>query len=323
MKDMNIKTQYQTQNKRRKFQLCEHPWFSLITIILISIAVIYISGTLIFGLLDLPEENPSVQFAHGMIYHFLTLFIIAPFLLRLPKGKRTFNQYLEDIGLSRVKPMGKLVLLAVSCYLILAISQAAASIVYRLFESWPINWRFIRQVFDLSSDLPPKSGSMLVAIPSSLEEVAFRGIVLTVFLNKYRERESIIFSSVGFGMIHLLNLASGRELVWVLGQVVWAFTIGLFYGYVFLRTKSLLPSMVVHYLGNVFIGSLTGYLQSRASIEIQALYGVVFSFGVIPTTLMIFWTRFFASKWFSDMDIERVWMTGSEIIKACDDNELS
>ena len=126
-----------------------------------------------------------------------------------------------------------------------------------------------------------------------------------------------------FGMIHLLNLASGRELVWVLGQVVWAFTIGLFYGYVFLRTKSLLPSMVVHYLGNVFIGSLTGYLQSRASIEIQALYGVVFSFGVIPTTLMIFWTRFFTSKWFSDMDIERVWMTRSEIIKACDDNELS
>jgi membrane protease YdiL (CAAX protease family) len=120
---------------------------------------------------------------------------------------------------------------------------------------------------------------------------------MTVFMSKYSERKSIVFSSLGFGLMHLLNLAVGRELVWVLGQVVWAFTIGLFYGYVFIRTRSLLPSMIVHYLGNVFIGSLTGYLQARASIEIQVLYGVIFSLGVVPTTLMILWTHFFTSKW--------------------------
>ena len=34
--------------------------------------------------------------------------------------------------------------------------------------------------------------------------------------------------------------------------------------------------MIFHYLGNVFIGSLTGYMQSRASMEMQALYGVNF-----------------------------------------------
>ena len=97
--------------------------------------------------------------------------------------------------------------------------------------------------------------------------------------------------------MHLLNLAMGRDLVWVIGQVIWAFTIGLFYGYVFVKTRSLLPSMIVHYLGNVFISSLAGYIQSRASIEIQALYGVVFSFGVVPVTLMILWARFFISRW--------------------------
>jgi membrane protease YdiL (CAAX protease family) len=97
--------------------------------------------------------------------------------------------------------------------------------------------------------------------------------------------------------MHVLNLTMGRELVWVVGQVVWAFAIGLFYGHVFVRTHSLLPSMIVHYLSNVFIGSLTGYMQSRASIEIQVLYGVVFSLGVVPTALMILWTRFFSSRW--------------------------
>jgi membrane protease YdiL (CAAX protease family) len=99
----------------------------------------------------------------------------------------------------------------------------------------------------------------------------------------------------------------GREVVWVLGQVVWAFFIGLFYGYVFVRTQSLLPSMIVHYLGNVFIGSLTGYLQSRASIEMQALYGVLFSLGLVPTVLMILWTKFYSSKWLpggNDLDCD-------------------
>jgi hypothetical protein len=55
--------------------------------------------------------------------------------------------------------------------------------------------------------------------------------------------------------------------------------------------------MIVHYLGNVFISSLTGYMQARASIEIQTLYGVIFSLGVVPTILMILWTRFFTSRW--------------------------
>ncbi len=55
--------------------------------------------------------------------------------------------------------------------------------------------------------------------------------------------------------------------------------------------------MIVHYLGNVFIGSLTGYMQSRASIEVQALFCIIFSLGIVPTTLMILWTRFFLSRW--------------------------
>ena len=88
-----------------------------------------------------------------------------------------------------------------------------------------------------------------------------------------------------------------------LGQGVWAFIIGLFYGYIFVKTRSLLPPMIVHYLGNVFIGSLTSYVQIRASIEMQALYGVIFSLGIVPTALMILWTRFFTSRWLRDKEI--------------------
>ncbi len=286
-----------TQGGKRRFRLCEHPWLSLLAVMVTLVLSAGLSGTVIFGLLKLPGDSPTAQFAQGMSPFILMAFLIAPFVLRLPKGKRTFGQYLGDIGLSRMQPFIRLVLLALSCYVILALSQVGASFVYRIFEGQPINWSFVRKVFDLSRDLPPGSPSLFLSIPSIFEEVAFRGIAVTVFLSRYSERKSIIFSSLGFGLLHLVNVLSGRELVWVMGQAVWASTIGLFYGYVFVRTRSLLPSMIVHYLGNFLISSLTGYIQTRASIEIQVLYGVIFSLGVVPTALMILWIRFFSTRW--------------------------
>ncbi len=290
------------QTEKRKFRLHEHPWMSLLVFIITTVFSIALSGTVIFGLMKLPEDSPTVQFTQGMSYHILTIFIFVPLVLHLPKGKRTYRQYLDDIGLTRMQPFSKLVLLALSCYVILALSQVAASLVYRLSEGLPITWDFVRRVTSLSGDLPPNSSSLLISIPSAFEEAAFRGIVLTVFLNKYSEHKSIVFSSLGFGFTHVLNLLNGADLVWVMGQVVWAFTIGLFYGYVFVRTRSLLPPMIVHYLGNVFISSLVGYIQTRASIEVQVLYGVILSLGVVPTTLMTLWTKFFNSKWLPNVD---------------------
>jgi membrane protease YdiL (CAAX protease family) len=164
--------------------------------VVISVFSIVLSGTVIYGLIGLPDESPTVQFAQGMSYHILTVFILVPFVLRLPKGKRTFGLYLDDIGLSRIQPFFRLVLLGISCYIILVLSQVAASFVHRLFEELPINGSFVSQVFDLSRDLPPNSPSLLISIPSVFEEVSFRGIVLIVILSKYSERKSIIFSSI-------------------------------------------------------------------------------------------------------------------------------
>jgi membrane protease YdiL (CAAX protease family) len=285
------------QTIEKKTGLFERPWLALLVVIAAIILATFVSILLIFVLAGLSSESTIGQFTMNITSQILMVFIIAPFILRLPKGKRTFRQYLDDIGLSRVQPFGRLVFLGLSCYILLALSQAAGSFVQRLIEGQSINWVFTREVFNLSKDLPPNSLSLLVSFPSIFEEAVFRGIVLTVFLNKYSELKAIIFSSIGFGLVHLFNLVNGIELVWVLGQVVWAFILGLFYGYVFVRTRSLLPIMIVHYLGNVFIGTLSGYVQARTSIDIQAVYGLIFSFGLVPTTLMILWARFFSSRW--------------------------
>ena len=285
------------QTEKRNFRLCEHPWLSLLAIIITTVVLTIPSGIVVLVLTGLPLDSPTVQIATALLYSILTVFLFAPFILHLPKGKTKFRQYLDDIGLTRIQPIFRLVLLALSCYVILALSQIAASFMFRLSEGQPIDWSFIQQVFDPTIDLPPASLSLLFSIPSIFEEMAFRGIALTAFLSKYSERESIIFSSVGFGLMHLSAILFGSDPVWTMGMAVWAFIIGLFYGYVFVRTRSLLPPMMVHYLGNAFISTLVGYIQTNASIQVQFLYGITFSLGIIPTVLMILWTRFFTSRW--------------------------
>ena len=284
------------QTEKRRFQLNEHPWLSLLAVLVTYLVSIILAGNVIFGVIGLPGDSPVVALALLTSYHVMTVLVVVPFVLRLPKGRRTFRQYLDDIGLTRVQPFFRLVLLTLSCYLILALSQVAASFVYRLFEGLPVNWSFVQQAFDLSSVLPSSSPSLYISLPSIFEEMAFRGVVLTGFLSRYPERKSIIFSALGFGLWHLPFIVN-QDPVWTLCQVVWAFIIGLFYGYVAVKTRSLLPSMIIHYLSNVFISFLSGYMQARASIEIQALYGVILSIGVVPTTLMILWARFFTSRW--------------------------
>jgi len=229
--------------------------------------------------------------------HIAVLFVLVPFVLRLPGGTRSFSTYLDAIRLSKVQPFLQLLLLGLSCYLILALCQAAGVLVYRATQGQPITGAFVRSILNLSGDLPPRSSSWLVSLPSALEEVAFRGVILSLFLTRYPKPASLVIAALSFGVTHLGNLASGRELAWVLGQVLWASILGLFYGVVVLKSGSLWPAMLVHYLSNLFVGSLTSYLQASASVQTQAVYGALFSFGLVPTTLMILWVVGFTALW--------------------------
>ena len=288
----------------RIFRLYERPWLALVAVMVTIVLSSILTGIVVYLLPGLQYESTTGQFIALTSYQILTVFLFAPFILRLPKGKRTFRQYLQDIKLSNIQPFFRLVVLGLSCYGILALSQIAASIVYRFFEGLPINLSFLQQAIDLSRGLGPGYPSLFLSIGSIFEEMEFRGIALTVFLSKYSKRESIIYSSVGFGLFHMINLVLGIDLVWAIGNVVWAFTLGLFYGYLVIKTRSLLPPMIVHYLGNVFISPLTSYIQTNASIETQALYGVVLTFGIIPVTLMTLWSRFFSSRWLTSVNSE-------------------
>jgi membrane protease YdiL (CAAX protease family) len=118
-----------------------------------------------------------------------------------------------------------------------------------------------------------------------------------MLLRVHSPRTAVVFSAAAFGLMHLPGIFAGTPPVIVAGQAVWAFLFGLFYGYIFLKSGSLLPSMVIHWLSNVFQASTTAY-WTTAPAAVQAVYGVVFGYG-LAALLMMLWVRYFAARWLS------------------------
>jgi membrane protease YdiL (CAAX protease family) len=279
-----------------KYQLKDHPWTTLVVVLFTFVFLLNVCSIVLFEILRLNPQDQINQILPSTISN-LTLILITPFLFKLPHGNSNLKSYFYDIGLLKIKPFYKLIAIGLTCYLIFLLNQATGTIIYALSQGESINLHFLREIFKFSNEFPPKSNGWLISLPSIFEEFIFRGIILVVFLNKYSSIKAVIYSAISFGLIHLLNLASDKEMIWVLGQVIYNSIAGLFYGYLFLRTKSLLPVILIHYLNNLFIGTITFYIQSNASAEIQSFYGIVFFFGLIPTTLSIIWIRYFLKKW--------------------------
>jgi membrane protease YdiL (CAAX protease family) len=281
----------------KHFRLAEHPWLSLLTVVLSELVGLVLFSGLVIGLFKQPPDTPMTQCIVALSTHLAVLFVLVPFVLGLPDGRRSFHAYMDAIRLSRVQPLFRLLFLGLSCYLILALCQVCGTLVYRVREGNIVAWPFVRGILDLTSQLPPKSWDILFSFPSVFEEVAFRGVILSLFLTRYSKPTSVVIAALSFGMLHLTNLTTGQELALVLGQAVWATILGLFYGVVVLKSNSLWPAMLVHYLGNLFQAPFTWYVQTSASAQTRALYGIIFSFGLVPTILMILWVLLFTALW--------------------------
>lgn len=250
--------------------------------------------------------------------------IFAPLVMRVPRARMTLSErltlvreagdgpavwlaflgllayyrdYLDQIRLTRVRPFLPLLALGLSCWVILALCQATGTIVFRIAHGEPLPLSFVLSTLSIAEDLPPQSTGLFTSFWVVFEEIAWRGIFLSFFLLLYRRRKAVAMAALGFSLLHLLNLTSGRPPIWVLGQLIWSFSLGLWYGYSVVKTDSLIPAMLVHWLGNAFIYSLTSHLQLNASAEVQALYNVVFSLGLLPAILLFLWVRFITRRW--------------------------
>ncbi|HYV91445.1 MAG TPA: type II CAAX endopeptidase family protein [Chitinophagales bacterium] len=81
---------------------------------------------------------------------------------------------------------------------------------------------------------------MLVAlVPAIFEELLFRGIILEGFLKNYSPQKAILWSAMIFGVVHF-NLSQG----------ITAVVFGIIIGWVYCKTNSLIPGMIIHFINN-------------------------------------------------------------------------
>jgi membrane protease YdiL (CAAX protease family) len=88
------------------------------------------------------------------------------------------------------------------------------------------------------------------------EEVLFRGLVLKILLIKsgYTKKgiiNAILISSVLFGLVHIINILAGADILPTLSQIVSATALGFFFAILYLRKRLLLLPIFFHGLTNL------------------------------------------------------------------------
>ncbi|MHA1508559.1 MAG: lysostaphin resistance A-like protein, partial [Promethearchaeota archaeon] len=229
----------------------------------------------------------------------LLLLIIVPIGMKLPQKDETVLGYTQTIGLTRVKPLGRNLIVGFGSAFILCFSLFIGANLLGIFYFAPdfLFW-----------DPNPVYGGIasfgwfiwiFMIRPGIWEEVAFRGVVIPLLSRKYKKLFTILISGVIFGLAHAFNiigvLLSGGSHIFTLFQVIYSTLIGFSMGYMYLKTKSLLPSIIYHYLiDTVGLVFLNVYIEN---IVLTGVFLIVF-LGVIPAILsigltkLVFWKEY-------------------------------
>jgi membrane protease YdiL (CAAX protease family) len=268
--------------------LREKPLIGTLILLIVYFVFLYFPSFLQLLLLPLYDILPLLgdlflNFFYAFGFMMLLWLLVIPKSLRLPNGKEKFSSYLKTIklitpGMPRKKRLINIVL-ALSCAGIYCFSLWIFGILLGNFSLNP------SAIFG-----PPQYTSyglvfgwfvfVLMLIPGIWEEWSFRGVILTLNTRKYSKLWAIIISSVSFGLLHFTNILSGQNWISTIFQVLYAAELGFLFGYIVIKTKSLIPAMLIHYLIDTF-----GQLFTQSTIfssEISAILYLIFAVGVVP-----------------------------------------
>jgi membrane protease YdiL (CAAX protease family) len=215
---------------------------------------------------------------------FALLWLVAvPFGLKLPR-KEPFIEYTSAIGLKKEKLSLGYLFLAISIICIYFLSFI--SFTYVLGDVRFDHWYFENPnpsqsfIFNLGWFL-----FIYMLIPGIWEEVAFRGVILNLQLKKYSITSTIILNGVAFGLFHLTNLIWGFNLYSTLLQVIYASCLGIGLAYLYVKTRNLLPCILIHYFFNSF-GQI--FFMGEFPNLLNEILFIILGIGVIPTLVTIF-----------------------------------
>lgn len=145
--------------------------------------------------------------------------------------------------------------------------------------------------------LPPAQAFIFVAINTLLvgisEELAFRGILFSGARSALRPIGAIALTSIIFGAVHVLNGITTGDWVAAAMQATAATMSGLLFIAILIRTGSIIPAMIIHWLWDFGIFVLGNHGGPQAATAATGELGLMKVLGpvlfVLPNFLFALW----------------------------------
>jgi membrane protease YdiL (CAAX protease family) len=200
---------------------------------------------LIDGLIT--DHRPTVRlidFAFRMTMGAALVLVVVPFIHGYLRRPRWRGDYLPAMRLSMGTDPTLTVAAAIVSLLAFVGVLATSALGAGVFN------------FDPGVLVEDESWLILLAalVPGIWEELAFRGFVLTNLQLRFSPAVAVVISSIVFGLFHFSNLfGNWDDIGSVVAGAVAATTLGLGWGYLAIKTNSIVPVILSHYLVDVLL----------------------------------------------------------------------
>ncbi len=202
------------------------------------IMVVQFLALTIAGNIPAIANNYNLNFLCGM----LPMYVIAFPLIFLMFQKIPVQMCAEKKKMS----FGKLFVAFLMCYSITYLSNFVGVILTAIIAFFKPSGAVENVMLEITGNLHPAVNFFVVVICAPImEELLFRKVLISRTL-PYGEGVSIVFSGLVFGLFH------GN-----LNQFVYAFLLGIFFGFIYVKTRDIRYSIALHMSIN-FMGSFIG-----------------------------------------------------------------
>ncbi len=183
-------------------------------------------------------DNYNLNFLCGMLPMYVIAFpLIFMIFQKIPVQMK---------GEKKKMSFGKLFIAFLMCYSITYISNFVGVIFTAIIALFKPSGQVENVMLEITGSLHPAVNFFVVVICAPImEELLFRKVLLSRTA-KYGEGISIVFSGLVFGLFH------GN-----LNQFVYAFLLGIFFGFIYVKTRDIRYSIALH-MGINFMGSFIG-----------------------------------------------------------------
>ncbi|MEE3315346.1 MAG: type II CAAX endopeptidase family protein [Candidatus Thermoplasmatota archaeon] len=219
-------------------------WVILLSFLVVWMLVLIISSLAIFLVLFVVGISEGMALSISGILAYIILIPLTIFFIHVDGNLERTKQMLSFGSTKRV------LILFIGVPLVITIIDFVLSMIYTIIwlgiigepstntdlgTNWESNYIDIAMLF------------ISVAIVTPIvEELMFRGYILDAINRKHSDWTAIIWSSILFGLIHIDPFVMGQ-----------AFMGGILYGWIRIRTGSLLPSIAGHMMWNMLALALT------------------------------------------------------------------